>query len=201
MTTVKDVNESYGSPDFLEVPFDLYNILSIGKEMTILSHSDFNMFVGELSDFWNGLIDDSDYQVEYETMDPYYYEPSRLKVERLQSVLPLSEAEVDAVLELKEENNKYYVRFNQFKDAALGEISITLGGIGKGYANDIISKKLTDLGLTHGAIVGGASSNTTLGDRYGDTVWTWTLESPSVLSDYSFKIIRNGAYGMSTSGA
>ena len=201
LTTVKDVNESYGSPDFLEVPYDLYTILSIGKEMTILSHSDFNFFVGELSDFWNGLIDDSDYQTDYETMDPAYYEPARLKVERLQSVLPLSEAEVNAVLELKEENSRYYVRFNQFKDAVLGEISITLGGIAKGYANDIVSEKLKALGLTHGAIVGGASSNTTLGNRYGNTVWEWTLESPSMLSDYSFKIIRNGAYGMSTSGA
>lgn len=201
LTTVKDVNESYGSPDFLEVPYDLYHVLEISKEMTIASDSRFNMFIGELSDFWSGLIEDSDYQINYETMDPAYFEPARLMVERMQACLPLTEAEVEATLELKEENSKYYVRFNEFKDAALGEISITLGGIAKGYANDVISEKLTDLGLTHGAIVGGASSNTTLGNRYGDTVWSWTLESPSMLSDYSFKIIRNGAYGMSTSGA
>jgi len=201
LTTIKDVNESYGSPDFLEVPFDLYNVLSIGKEMTIASNSTFNMFIGELSDFWNNLIDDEDYPYAYETMDPFYNATERAVLERYQACLPLSEAEVNAILELKEENNKYYVRFNQFKDAVAGEISITLGGIAKGYANDIVSSKLTALGLTHGAIVGGASSNTTLGDRYGDTVWTWTLEAPTTSSDYSFKIIRNGAYGMSTSGA
>ncbi len=37
----------------LEIPFDLYNLLTIGKEMTIYTNSGYNMFVGSLSSFWD----------------------------------------------------------------------------------------------------------------------------------------------------
>lgn len=200
MTTVKTVNESYGSVDFVEVDKDLYNVLSIGKQMTIMTNSAYNMFVGELSDYWNSLLEDENYQADYQTMDPDWSPAGKAKVTRLQSVLPLSEADVNAILELKNEDGKYYVRFNKFKDAVAGEISITLGGIAKGYANDVISEKLTDLGLVYGAIYGGGSSITTLGDRYGDSQWETVIESPTYQAQSSFTVRRDGVYGMSTSG-
>ena len=155
MTNLKTLNESYGSEENLEISKDLHDILVLGKELTISTGGAFNMFIGELSDYWNDRITADyvdEYRANYQTMDPDWNPVEKAKVERLQAVLPMSEAEVNEILTLSTLDGHYYARFNDFKDALPGEISITLGGIAKGYANDIISKLLIEQGLTHGAI-------------------------------------------------
>lgn len=197
ITSLRTVNASMGSGEYLEVNYDLYYLLNLGKSLTISTNSAFNMFVGELSDFWNLLLLDSD-QIE---LDPVNNAYNRAKVERLQSYLPLTEEEVEQTLELKEENNKYYVRFNAFNNAPVGDLSITFGGIAKGYANDVLSARLKEENLIHGAIFGGASSNTTLGSFFNNQVWEWPVASPkNPLEELAFTLARKGSYSMSTSG-
>ena len=197
VTSLRSVNESMGSGEYLEINEDLHRLLTIGKEMTILTHSAFNMFVGELSDFWNLILADDDRL----NLDPVVNEFNRLKVERLQSYIPLTEAEIHQTIELKEENNKYYVKFNAFNNAPVGDLSITFGGIAKGYANDILAARLIEENLIHGSIFGGASSNTTLGNFFNNEPWIWPVASPkNPFEEMAFTISRKGTYSMSTSG-
>ena len=203
LTNLKTLNESFGSGTNLEISKDLYDILNLGKELTISTGGAFNMFIGELSDYWNNLITDDnvgDYQANYQTLDPDWNPLEKAKVERLKEVLPMSETEVNDVLTLSELDGKYYARFNDFKDAVPGEISITLGGIAKGYANDIISELLVEKGLTHGAIYGGGSSLMALGDHYNPEGWNIPVESPTFQADFAFDVVRQGSFNMSTSG-
>jgi len=203
MTNLKTLNESYGSEENLEISKDLHDILVLGKELTISTGGAFNMFIGELSDYWNDRITADyvdEYRANYQTMDPDWNPVEKAKVERLQAVLPMSEAEVNEILTLSTLDGHYYARFNDFKDALPGEISITLGGIAKGYANDIISKLLIEQGLTHGAIYGGGSSLMALGDFDDENGWDIPVESPTFQADYAFDILRQGAFNMSTSG-
>lgn len=203
MTNLKTLNESFGSGETLEIGKDLYDILMLGKEMTISTDGAFNMFIGELSDFWDHLISEEnvdDYRADYQTLDPDWNAGQKAILERLKDVLPMTSADVNQVLTLTTDDDHYYARFNAFKDAQPGEISITLGGIAKGYANDLISAKLAEKGLTHGAIYGGGSSLMTLGDFYEPTGWDIAVESPTFQADYAFDVVRQGTFNMSTSG-
>ena len=203
MTNLKTLNESFGSGETLEISKDLYDILVLGKNLTISTGGAFNMFIGELSDYWNNRITADyvdDYRTNYQTMDPDWNPVEKAKVDRLKSVLPMTEAEINEILTLSVSDGHYYARYNAFKDALPGEISITLGGIAKGYANDIISELLEDQGLTHGAIYGGGSSLMALGDHDSDEGWDIPVESPTFQADFAFDIVRQGVFNMSTSG-
>lgn len=199
MVTIRDVNESYGSGAWLEINQDLYNILTIGKRMTIETGSEFNFFVGILADYWKDLIGDTSYLDDYQAWDPYFNAEERAWLEEYLSYIPKTEAEVNATLELKEEDG-YFVRFNQFNGADLGDIEITLGGIAKGYANDVLSSRLMAEGLTHGYISGGQSSNTALGERFENIVWDIPMSSPIPSVPRSYIINRSGYFNISTSG-
>ncbi|MFA5236068.1 MAG: FAD:protein FMN transferase [Bacilli bacterium] len=199
MVTIRDVNESYGSGNWLEINQDLFNILTIGKRLTIETDSEFNFFVGKLADYWTALIDDFTFPFEYETIDPYFNASERAWLEEYLSYIPRTEAEINATLELREEDG-YFVRFNEFNGADLGDIEITLGGIAKGYANDVLSARLKTEGLTHGYISGGQSSNTALGTRYGNIVWDIPMSSPLASVSRAYVINRAGYFNISTSG-
>ncbi len=200
MVTIRDVNEAYGSGAWLEVDDYLYQIIKIGKQLTILTNSNYNFFVGRLSDYWNELISDGTYPYEYENYDPYFNPSEQAIVTLLQSYIPKTSEEINATLELKEDNG-YFVRFNTFNNAPLGELQITLGGIAKGFANDVVSARLIENRLTHGYISGGQSSNSALGSRYNNKPWTWYMNSPrNTGSEFAYELKRAGAFNLSTSG-
>ncbi len=199
MVTIRDVNESLGSGDWVEIPEHLYSILSIGKRLSIETNSAFNFFVGKLADYWEGLIGDFTYPFDYENIDPYFNATERAELERLQGFIPLSEEEINTTLELKVEDG-YFARFNSFNGATIGDLEITLGGIAKGYANDVISSRLTQKRLTHGYISGGQSSNTALGSRSGNENWTIPMSSPLPSVARAYQIKRPGYFNISTSG-
>jgi thiamine biosynthesis lipoprotein len=75
-----------------------------------------------------------------------------------------------------------------------------VGGIAKGYANDVLSARLQEEGLTHGYISGGQSSNTALGTRYGNIVWDIPMSSPIASVSRAYIINRAGYFNISTSG-
>jgi len=200
LVTLRDVNESLGSGNWVKVPADLYDILAIGKRMTIGTASGFNFFVGKLSDFWEELIDDFGYPIEYEQLDPYYDATQRAYLEELLGYVPKTEEDVEATLEMETRDDGYYVRFNAFNGSPVGKLEITLGGIAKGYANDVISARLIEERLTHGYISGGQSSNTALGTRHGDALWDIPMSSPLPGVPRAYYINRSGYFNISTSG-
>ena len=191
------VNEAYDSNNWLKIPDHLYYLLEEGLELTIATDFKFNIFVGEVVAFWEDVLENSD---DYLNRDPFYNHDQADLLARLTSYVPMNQQQAEETLELKIENHDYYVRFNQFNDAPHGDLSLTLAGIAKGYANDVLTPLLNENELEHGFIYGGASSISTLGSKYSGAPWQWQLVGPSEDAPYAFNINRGGQYSFSTSG-
>jgi thiamine biosynthesis lipoprotein ApbE len=159
------------------------------------------MFIGTVSDFWDDLLDNPLYRLQYTQLDPAYNPLQRLALESRIQYVPLTNDDVDQVLELKIEAEQPYVRFNTFRQSPAGSIKITLGGIAKGFANDVMVDRLSSLSFTRGYISNGTSSITTLGPRYGNVPYRWQVTSPHPSADYAFTIEKPGRHSLSTSGA
>jgi thiamine biosynthesis lipoprotein ApbE len=191
------VNEAYDSGTWMQIPNHLYYLLERGLKLTIDTDFKFNIFVGEVVAFWEDILENSD---DYLNRDPYYNHDQADLLARLTSYVPMNQQQAEETLQLKTEDNDYYVRFNQFNGAPHGDLSLTLAGIAKGYANDVLAPLLIENELEHGFIYGGGSSVTTLGNKYSGNHWHWQMEGPTKDAPYAFNIDRKGQYSFSTSG-
>ena len=198
---LKVLNAMHGHQQWLAIDETFFSLLSEAKLMTQFTEGSFNMFIGTVSDFWDDLLDNPLYRIQYRDLDPAYNPRQRLALENLMQFIPLSSDDVDDVLELKIEDGQHWVRFNTFRQSPLGQIKITLGGIAKGFANDIIADRLFSEGLTRGYISNGTSSITTLGPRYGNVAYRWQVTSPHPSAAYALTIEKPGRHSLSTSGA
>ena len=162
---IKTVNESLDSGEFIELDEETYNLLKISVEYTKYSEGYFNIFVGELTDFWDEIFKDW-------TKDPYLYniDPDNLDSKenerRLrEDILPLIPTidEIDEILEFNDETKS--VRFNSLKDESgksKGKISISVGGIAKGYATELVKQEFIKQNYTQGYLFSGGSSISSL---------------------------------------
>jgi len=198
---LKVLNAMHGQQQWLAIDETFYDLLSEAKAMTQFTDGAFNMFIGTVSDFWDDLLDNPLYRLQYTQLDPAYNPLQRLALESRIQYVPLTNDDVDQVLELKIEAEQPYVRFNTFRQSPAGSIKITLGGIAKGFANDIIADQLSSQELTRGYISNGTSSITTLGPRYGNVPYRWQVTSPHPSAEFAFSIEKAGRHSLSTSGA
>ncbi len=198
---LKMLNAALGSAQWLAIDDVFYDLLSEAKLMTKLTGGAFNMFIGSISDYWDALLDNPDYPFEYLELDPAYQPLQRRRLEHLLQFVPLTPQAVDQTLELKIENEQAYAKFNAYQGAEIGELKITLGGIAKGFANDVMVDVLENQGYTRGYISNGTSSIATLGNRYGNTPYRWQVTSPHPSAEYAFSIEKSGRHSLSTSGA
>jgi len=200
---LKYINDNLGT--FVEVEYPLFDLIQKAQSLAIKSNGFFNPFVGELTDFWSPLITSEEYPSED---DPLVNEGQRLELERLQSFVPTSVSEMQNALsfDIDEVNDKYYVRLNSFNGSAIGDLSLTLGGIAKGYMTDVMKEVMDTNHLERGYLYGGASSITTLSPLYfGEPL---LISQSSIIKDemgYSeptpaYKFSRNDVFSMSTSG-
>ena len=198
---LKVLNAMHGQQQWLAIDKTFYDLLSEAKAMTKFTNGAFNLFIGTVSDFWDDLLDNPLYRIQYTQLDPAYNPLQRLELESRMQYVPLTNDDVDQVLELKIEAGQPYVRFNTLRQSPSGSIKITLGGIAKGFANDIIADRLSSQAFTRGYISNGTSSITTLGPRYGNVPYRWQVTSPHPSADYAFTIEKPGRHSLSTSGA
>lgn len=198
---LKVLNQMHGQNQWLAIDDTFYHLLSEAKAMTKFTDGAFNMFIGSVSDFWDDLLDNPLYRIQYTQLDPAYNPLQRLALASRMQYVPLTHADVDEVLELKIEDDQPFVRFNTFRQSPAGSIKITLGGIAKGFANDIIADQLSGQSFTRGYISNGTSSITTLGPRYGNAPYRWQVTSPHPSSEFAFTIEKPGRHSLSTSGA
>ena len=161
-TNIKTVNNSLDSGEYVKLNEDTYNLLKLGVEYTKYTNSYFNVFTGALTDFWDEIFYEA-YNFGSIELDPYYNEDNKKKLEKLVSAIPLNEEDIDKVLEFKD--STYEVRFNSLKDEdgkSIGNISISVGGIAKGVATNIVKKMLLDKGYDKGYLFSGGSSISSL---------------------------------------
>lgn len=155
LNNLRVINESLNLGK-VEVPYDLYELLRLSCELSIKTNSAFNIFVGELSDWWNTQID-VEQTYDREHSDPMNNEASAKRLATLKSYVPLNEEQIKDTLIFSEENGNYYVEFKK-EGVPIGDLSITLGGIAKGYANEVIKTHLLKEELNQGLLFGSASS-------------------------------------------
>ena len=165
INNLKSINNSYGTNEYLEVPFELYDVLEKAQELTILTEGKFNVAIGELATLWNNYIINSKDNFSAN-------KPSEEEISKALKNTPKYD-EIEKLLSFKKENNKYYIRLNVLENYE--KISLSLGAIGKGYANDIMEKKLPE--NVQGYLNSGESLITLLSPSIGET-WNLRLTNP-----------------------
>lgn len=168
LTNLKVLNASHGMNQWLHVDQTFYDLLLEAQTMSLLTDGAFNMFIGTISDFWDELLDNPYYRIQYRDLDPAYQPLQRLTLESKMQFVPISSADIQSTLEFQIEEGQPMVRFQSFNQSPAGSIKITLGGIAKGFANDVMADRLASENLTRGYLSNGTSSITTLGPRYGN---------------------------------
>jgi thiamine biosynthesis lipoprotein ApbE len=195
------LNLSLGSSIPLEIDYPFYKMLALSLHMVELTHGYFNPFLGTISDFWDEVLANPFYPLEYRDLDPTFHPIVRRELEHKLSFIPRTVDEINETLELTEENGKYFARLHAFHQAQVGDIKMSLGAIAKGFANDYLADILTEKNLTEGYLFNGSSSITAIGPRYGNRPYTWSVESPIPSVETAFEIERAGRHSLSTSGA
>ena len=212
INNLKVINDSYASGKELEIDKRLYDILQEAKYLTKFSDGKFNLFVGELSDTWDYYIslnqfnhsDKSDSESYLLTDDPEKSLEGKEKISSLLSNTP-QPSDIDNVLELKKsidnEKEVYSVKFNKFKNAE--KVSITLGGIGKGYLTEQLYSEYKKNNYTYGMLTAGTSSMVFFGNRVVNDNWYVGLSNPYGVYYDSLGTIKldNTKYSASTSGS
>lgn len=196
---LKYVNDNIGTE--VEIAYPLYELLEKGFDYTLITpNSAFNMFVGELYDFWQPLVD----VTKSVSKDPYNNLDNLNELNRILSNVPRTEEDLRATLSLRTEEGKYYAKLSKFND---GIVSLSVGALGKGYITDILKYKLRELNYVNGYIFGGSSSLTFLSD-YAAQVTPIRLPSiktttePPYYRDESASYVfrRRDEFSISTSG-
>ena len=217
------LNSNYGKEE-IEIDKLLYDVLEESKTMTVLSRGKFNIFIGDLSNFWNNLIaaakddevaaqiDPSNYAEFLENhtpeldnrVDEYVYNGVKQNSDNFSKALnsipdfsPVDNIaeEFDKILTLRHEG---FAKFNKYNDKE--SMSITLGAIGKGFATEIVKDELIKAGYTKGLIYGGGSSIVSLGDSYIDSSWRISMTNPLKRNESIGRYSMNGQSNYTTSG-
>lgn len=159
---IKDVNESLDTDTYVKLNKETYDLLKLGVEYTKYSEGYFNIFVGEITDFWDEVFKEA-YNFGDISLDPYYSNEQKEKLDSLVEGIPITNEEIDKVLEFKDDTLE--VKFNSLKEnkSSKGKISISVGGIAKGVATDIVKEKLLEKGYNQGYLFSGGSSVSSLG--------------------------------------
>lgn len=159
-TNVKTINDSYGTGTPIKCSDELYELLKQGVEMYDLTEGMFNIFTGSLTTYWeqrfNEIYDDESLKL----LDPYFNELERESLESLVDSIPSSVDEIEQQLTFDDENKT--VTFNKCDFNNEVKPIISVGGIAKGYATDIIKQKLKDNGYRDGYLISGGSSISSL---------------------------------------
>lgn len=202
---LKVINDSYGTNKWINIDTRLYQILKESIELSKFSDGKFNIFVGELSDMWDRYISYNNIMFgDKEDNYKYNKDPTSEEINICLNETPQVN-DLNTILEFREdsENTKYpyQVKFNKYKNAE--KVSITLGGIGKGYLTEKLYLKYKENALTYGMVNAGTSSMVFFGDRVFSDNWSIALSNPyGVNYQYLGKVkLDNKKYSISTSGA
>ena len=161
-SNIKTVNKSLDSGEYIKLNKETYDLLKLGVEYTKYTNSYFNIFTGSLTDFWDKIFNEA-YNFGDISLDPYYNDEQKLYLEKLTKAIPITDEDIDKVLEFKDETCE--VKFSSLKDIdnnSKGKISISVGGIAKGVATDIVKEKLLAKGYDQGYLFSGGSSISSL---------------------------------------
>lgn len=179
---VKKINESYGSEKEIVCDEFLYNVLKESYNFTINSNLKFNMFLGTLNDVYeqkmNSINEDNsalNRVMSITNKALFATDFSDDEIQKIVDTIPNTIDEVKGLLTFNDD--KKSIVFHKFDKAQ--NLQISLGGNGKGYATEEISKKLKekykDIALT---INSGSSSIKTSGKKPDGKAWNISYTNP-----------------------
>ncbi len=201
---IKDVNASLNSNEYVKLDKETFEMLKLGVEYSKYTNGYFNIFCGEITDFWDEVF--SDAQFNDISKDPFFSFERRELLEELVDSVP-NPSQMDEVLIFDEETCS--VKFNSLikENKLMDKISISIGGIAKGVATDMIKKILLSNGYETGYLFSGGSSVTSLKDPIYDNgkgQYISVLDPRTSASLFekkkAFGIYLKDEFSMSTSG-
>lgn len=156
ITNVKTINDSYGTGTPIKCSDELYELLKQGVEFYELTDGMFNIFTGSLTEYWEQIFA-AVYDYEpIEDWDPYFNEAQKEKLELLVDAIPSSKEEIEQQLTFDDENKTITFNSCEFNNGIKPIISV--GGIAKGYATDLIKNRLKTNGYVDCYLISGGSS-------------------------------------------
>ncbi|MGM9857681.1 MAG: FAD:protein FMN transferase [Bacilli bacterium] len=217
ITSIKVINDSYGSGSPIKCDDELYALLKIGYNMTLETNGYFNFFVGNLNSFWDDIfynvLDEGN---DVHVYDPYYSETQKIEMEKYACSTPTLD-EVQTLFTFNDEakeitfntiDNKDYngTLLERNKVDSKYRPVITTGGIAKGLAVDFIKEKFLSLNYTDAVINAGSSSlaSVTAPTFFEKGYQKFSFADPrkggSIVREIAFSLKVDYDYGISTSG-
>lgn len=159
-TNLKTINDSYGLNIPIKCSDELYSLLKLGVECYEFTNGQFNIFTGTITDYWEKIFYEAFNYTELSEIDPYFNESQKENLELLVDAIPSNYDEVTRQLTFNDENKTVIFNKCDFNNGIKPIIS--MGGIAKGYATDIIKENLVNNGYKDGYLISGGSSIATL---------------------------------------
>lgn len=216
ITNVKTINDAYGTGEAVPCDDELYALLKSGYDMTIKTNGYFNFFMGNLTSFWDEILDRVNDLDPVNELDPYFSESQKEEMLRLRDAVPTIE-EIGTMLEFDDERKT--VVFHSIGDTIASDGTllprentddpyrpvITSGGIAKGFATDLLKAELIENGYTHGYLNSGSSSITSLSapdyiDKGYQKISIVDPRSKLYSQEVAVSITLDFDYALSTSG-
>lgn len=191
VNNIKTINDSYGSNEEIIVDEKLFNLIELGVQITKLTNGAFNIAMGSIIDVWK---DKFNY--------PGTYDKDVVSSDVMNALTSVPSVDkIDQIIELNRSNLS--IKLNTL-EGALENVNLSLGGIGKGFALDVLSEFSLE-NKYNTFINAGSSSMLTIGDYPGVASDTWSIQYKNPSFDINkastlFKINFNGTNSISTSG-
>ena len=162
LINVKTINDSFGKNETIKCSDELYNLLKFSVDCYKLTNGYFNVFSGVITDFWNQIFDIAynDYSITINELDPLYNQELKEQLELITDSIPSNIEEINQQITFDDENKT--VTFNECEFNNGINPMISVGGIAKGYATDIIKEKFVSKGYKDGYLISGGSSISTI---------------------------------------
>ena len=207
VTNIKTINESFGSNQTIKCSDELYSLLKFSVDCYELTDGYFNVFSGQITDFWNNVFDIAynDFSISIQELDPLYNSDLNEELRKLVDATPSNIDEIKQQLTFDDENKTITFNKCEFNNDIRPLISV--GGIAKGYATDIIKNSLISNGYKEGYLISGGSSISTIdkpiysSESQGQKISVMNPELSNIISKVpAFTMYFKDEFNFSTSG-
>lgn len=181
VTNVKTINDNAGKKA-VKVDKDLLDVIILSKEAHEKTLGKVNIAMGSVLEIWHKYSEKNSGRAESETELP-----QKEDLEEAGKYTDIND------IEINKENSTIYIKNPKVK--------INLGATAKGYATELISKKLEKKGVRHASINAGGNVRTIGEPADGRKTWGIALQNPDLKAgEYLDILFLDGSWSVVTSG-
>lgn len=181
ISNVKTINDNAGKQP-VKVEKDLLDLIILSKEAHEKTLGKVNVAMGSVLEIWHNYSQKNSGRDEFETELP-----KKEDIEEAGKYTDINDIEID------KQNSTVYIKNPKVK--------INLGATAKGYATELISKKLEEKGIKHASINAGGNVRTIGEPADGRKTWGIALQNPNLkASEYLDVLFLDGSWSVVTSG-